>query len=179
MKRVQKAKENPDLYNGTHNTQLEYYTKKGFSRNESLKMLSDRQRTNTIEKMGEEKFNNRKNKFKVSISREKTLKKRRRIMEDKGLWIKKNEKTDWELYKNKVWYITNKQDLESLEFFNKRGPTGTKGSYHLDHVISIKYGFDNNIAEEVIGNINNLQMLQWKENLSKGTNCYSKIKGLK
>jgi hypothetical protein len=74
----------------------------------------------------------------------------------------------WKQYKIDVWRITNRQPLHLLENFNKRGVNGQTGAYTLDHIISIKKGFIENISPEQIGNIENLQMLPWEENITKG-----------
>lgn len=74
----------------------------------------------------------------------------------------------WKLYKLNVWRITNQQPLELLENFDRRGVNGQTGAYTLDHIISIKKGFIQNIPPEQIGNIENLQMLPWEENITKG-----------
>lgn len=55
------------------------------------------------------------------------------------------------------------QPLFQLDNYANRG----KGYFHLDHIISIKFGFDNNIDPEIIGNISNLRYLCKTENLSK------------
>ncbi len=66
-------------------------------------------------------------------------------------------------YKNQVYRITNKQSLYLLENIEKRG----RKQYHLDHIIPISYGFYNSISPEIIGNIKNLQMLWYIDNLKK------------
>lgn len=66
-------------------------------------------------------------------------------------------------YRSEVQKYTRKQPLFQLENYEKRG----KGSFHLDHIVSIKYGFDNGIEPELIGNIANLRYLYWNENISK------------
>lgn len=53
--------------------------------------------------------------------------------------------------------------MHQLDNYSKRG----KGYFHLDHIISIKYGFDNGIDPEIIGNIMNLRYLYVNENKSK------------
>jgi hypothetical protein len=58
-------------------------------------------------------------------------------------------------YRLDVRRITNNQPLEILENYEKRG----KFDYHLDHIISIHYGYMNNIPACDIGDISNLQML--------------------
>lgn len=75
---------------------------------------------------------------------------------------------DWKKYKIDVWRITKQQPLHLLENFEKRGVNGEEGAYTLDHIISLKKGFKENIAPEIIGNIKNLQMLPWEENITKG-----------
>lgn len=74
----------------------------------------------------------------------------------------------WKAYRLDVWRITNQQPLHLLENFDKRGVNGQTGAYTLDHIISIKKGFIENISPEEVGHISNLQMLPWEENITKG-----------
>ncbi len=76
--------------------------------------------------------------------------------------------SDWEKYKNEVWRVTNSQPLELLENYNKRGPSGKEGAYQIDHMYSILKGFRNTVPPSLIGNIDNLQMIPWLENIKKG-----------
>jgi len=86
-----------------------------------------------------------------------------------------NNKNEFGVYKNKVWYLTRKQPLHLLENYNKpRHRAGTNGAYQLDHIVSIKYGFDNNISIEEIAKIENLRFITWEENLKKGAYCEEK-----
>ena len=48
-----------------------------------------------------------------------------------------------------------------------RGKAGVEGAYHLDHIISVKYGFIQNIDPKFIGSIENLWFVPWKINLQK------------
>jgi hypothetical protein len=41
---------------------------------------------------------------------------------------------------------------------------------HLDHRVSIYYGFHNDIPADDIASVNNLKMIPWKENFRKGIN---------
>lgn len=70
-------------------------------------------------------------------------------------------------YHREVWGITYKQDLESFENYDKRGRCGVEGAYQIDHIISIDEGYKKNISPKEIGDILNLQMLKWEDNLSK------------
>lgn len=76
-------------------------------------------------------------------------------------------KEQFYIYRKQVWEITNNQDLLSLQDIDKRGFT----NYHLDHKVSIFYGFKNNIPAETIGDISNLRMIPYKENMRKGIKC--------
>jgi len=80
----------------------------------------------------------------------------------------RNSLPEWKRYKIDVWRITNQQPLHLLEHFEKRGVNGQIGAYTLDHIISVKRGFIENIPAEKIGDISNLQMLPWEENITKG-----------
>ncbi len=74
-------------------------------------------------------------------------------------------------YKRKVWYHTNKQEIEKLPNFDKRSLCGVKDGYQLDHKYSILEGFKNDIKPDIIGNIKNLEFIPWKENRNKGSRC--------
>lgn len=78
-------------------------------------------------------------------------------------------KTAFNEYRRKVFSFTRKNDLKLLENHDKpRGICGVDGVFQLDHIISIKHGFDNGFSAETIGNITNLRFIPWKENRSKG-----------
>lgn len=89
--------------------------------------------------------------------------------ENKGKWMLLEEWSEFKLYSSSVWKITNQQNLNSLENFEKRGRNS--GEYHIDHKYSIFQGFKDKIPEEIIGNIINLEMLESRENMSKNIKC--------
>jgi len=74
---------------------------------------------------------------------------------------------DFLRYKQKVWAETKRNDLTILENYDRR----SKLDYHLDHMYSIFEGFRNNVDPYIIGHIENLRMLPYKENLSKFNKC--------
>ena len=76
--------------------------------------------------------------------------------------------SDCEKYKNEVWRVTNQQPLHLLENFNKRAKSGTEDGYQIDHIYSVLKGFKNQVPPNIIGNIENLQMLPWLHNVKKG-----------
>lgn len=73
-----------------------------------------------------------------------------------------------QMYKREVWKYTYRNDLESLDNWEKRGRCGVDGAYQLDHIISINEGYEKEISAEKIGSMNNLRMIPWEENLQKG-----------
>lgn len=88
----------------------------------------------------------------------------------KGLAIPKEQKTQWQLYREKVLNYTYK----SWHYHqNKINPLGlSRGKeYELDHKFSITEGFKQNISPEIIGHYSNLQMLPKNDNRSKRIKC--------
>lgn len=80
----------------------------------------------------------------------------------------KSLQSDKEFYYKEVWRITKQQNLHLLENYDKRGNAGQVDAYQIDHIYPISKGFINQISPDVIGNINNLQMLHWLDNRKKG-----------
>jgi hypothetical protein len=74
---------------------------------------------------------------------------------------------EYKIYRSEVRRITEKQDLTSLENYDKRG----KETYHLDHIYSISEGFKNNIKPEIIASIINLRFIEAKINQQKTNKC--------
>ena len=88
---------------------------------------------------------------------------------DKGLISDPENRDEFHRYKAVVLFITNRhRKIVSAGY--KVGLAGVAGAWHLDHVYPIFAGFANKISPLVIGNINNLKMLPWRENISKFTN---------
>lgn len=83
------------------------------------------------------------------------------------------EKQLWKKYRNLVWKITEKQNLKKLPNYDKRAFKG----YHLDHKVSIWYGYKNKLDPKMIGGIDNLEFIPHKENMLKGRK--SNFKGVK
>ena len=79
----------------------------------------------------------------------------------------KLDKTSFYLYKQKVWKLTNINCIEIVDI-NTRGFK----TFHIDHKISIYYGFKHNILTEHIAHTSNLRMLAHKENMLKGKKCF-------
>lgn len=75
----------------------------------------------------------------------------------------------WELYKSKVTSLTKKNYNKHKKQINPknlpRGKAGQPNAYHLDHIVPIRFCFENNIPPEVCADPTNLQMLHWNDNV--------------
>lgn len=97
------------------------------------------------------------------------LKKKRKPHEKPGL--RKHDKTSWVSYRNKVHKLSDKVYEENRHIINPndhpRTLAGVEGGWQLDHIIEVRWGFDNNIPVEVLCEVENLRMLPWKKNLER------------
>lgn len=80
-------------------------------------------------------------------------------------------KTEFLQYWREVKTVTERTYREYLDIINpnrhERTLCGVENGYQLDHIISVKQGFDEGISPEIIGGLDNLQMLPWEENRKK------------
>jgi hypothetical protein len=76
---------------------------------------------------------------------------------------------EFKKYQHKVHKLSHKiKHLIKGYDATKHGKMGKSGAYQIDHIIDIKFGFDNNIPVEKIADISNLQFIKWEENIKKG-----------
>lgn len=90
-------------------------------------------------------------------------------MDKTKYWLresKKKPKSSFQKYKERVKELTE-QIKHMIPGIEDRGYY----KYHIDHKISVRWGFENNIPEEHISDISNLRMLWWKDNLNKNIIC--------
>ena len=82
-------------------------------------------------------------------------------------------KPEFQKYANRVRWLTKLTYDKNKHTINPnnlpRTLCGIDGGYQLDHIISIKEGFERDIPIEEISSINNLQLLPWEENRAKGS----------
>lgn len=74
---------------------------------------------------------------------------------------------DYHRYKREVTNITKRIDVSNLPNSEKRGKSGVKGAYQLDHKLEISEGYVRGISPNIIADISNLQFIPWKENMKK------------
>jgi hypothetical protein len=91
-----------------------------------------------------------------------------------GSILPRELKDDFIHYCDLVKNLSNQNYGKYYDYIN---PTNIKRSndYHLDHIYSKKYGFDNNIPIWIICHPCNLQMLHYSENCSKGSDCHHSL----
>lgn len=74
-------------------------------------------------------------------------------------------------YKNKVHRLSEHTYRKNRNIINPsehpRTRAGVKGGYQLDHIITVKQGFIDQIPAENIASLDNLRMLTWEENLKR------------
>ena len=82
------------------------------------------------------------------------------------------DRPKYKQYQREVVRLTERTYVDHIDTINPdrhpRTLAGVEGGYQLDHKISIRFGFDNNIDPARIASLQNLQMLPWKENIKKG-----------
>lgn len=90
------------------------------------------------------------------------------------------DKEGYERYAYQVNLETSKTiNRYTIKHIEKRGIAGSKGAYHLDHIVSKIDGYENNVPPFIIGSRFNLKCIPWKDNLSKGNKSHKSIELLK
>ena len=77
--------------------------------------------------------------------------------------------TEWQEYKSDVTKLTRINYKNNKHIINPdnlpTGRAGIEGAYHVDHIIPIRYCFNNKIPVHICADKSNLQMLGWRENV--------------
>lgn len=80
-------------------------------------------------------------------------------------------KTSLDGYGAQVKRFTTASYKSHLSLINPLGLIRAKGLYELDHIYSIREGYENKVPPEIIGHYTNLRMLIGSENTSKHSRC--------
>lgn len=79
--------------------------------------------------------------------------------------------TEWQTYKSKVNTVTRRNYYNNQRLINPYslafGIAGHDGAHHLDHKVPVRVCFDNNVPPEICGDVTNLQVIPWLENVSQ------------
>lgn len=96
--------------------------------------------------------------------------------QERGIVTSDEDKSSYSHYKNLVHYLTKGNrshlDLSSL------GRAGTPGATHIDHKYSIMQGFKDKVSPLLIGHKENLELLEWRDNVSKQADCSIELEEL-
>jgi hypothetical protein len=94
----------------------------------------------------------------------------------RGQIVPLSEKSAFKQYEAIVRNETEKTYRKNVDIIDPERKRGN--DFHLDHIISIQYGFMNNVDTDVISNVNNLRVISAKENMTKKTSCDMKVEVL-
>lgn len=86
--------------------------------------------------------------------------------------LSEKDRLDFAQYRSLVSRYTRQNELSKLFGFEFRGRS-TANCWQLDHIITVKYGYDNNILASLIGSIENIRFIPWRLNRSKWDNITS------
>lgn len=84
-----------------------------------------------------------------------------------GRWVDPAKRTEWAQYKFRVKYLTAKAYKKHKEIVNPENLPIGRCEYQIDHIYSIRHGFENSVAPEVIASVHNLRVLWHVDNKSK------------
>lgn len=178
---------------------LDYWTNKGYSTEESKKLVSKHQKENSPRsvyywvKIGysEKDAIIKVKEYQDNLSIESIMKRytcdkitaleiQESIIEkvrftriENNMNIDITNDYDYFVYKK----MTNKETKKTLKL-NKKTFVKNNKSDSLDHKYSIFWGFSNNVPPEIIGSIYNLEYISLSENCKKQTNCSIDLKTL-
>jgi len=161
----------------------------------SSNMFKDKIKKTNIEKYGEEyvlsskeirdkikKTNLEKYGVEYVLSSEKVIKenvektKKTNIKNDR--WVSPSKKSDWELYKLLVGRETERQYKKFKHILNPLNEKRGHKTKQIDHKISKKFGFSNNIPVYIISSYHNLELIDAKENKLKSSRCSISLEDL-
>lgn len=95
------------------------------------------------------------------------VEKNRIIQISNGRWVDPAKRTEWAQYKFRVKYLTAKAYKKHKDIINPDNlPIGVC-DYQVDHIYSIRHGFENQVDPAIIADISNLRLLWHTENKSK------------
>jgi len=93
----------------------------------------------------------------------------RKMMEEKGSWRKLSDRTKFDIYREEVRNISNENYQKHFYYISNAKKRSRE--WHLDHKVSISYGFENGVDVDIIGHWKNLEVISSYDNVSKHTRC--------
>ena len=85
--------------------------------------------------------------------------------------LRKDTTPEFVRYRNTVHRLSNKVYHENRDLINPnnhpRTLAGVEGGYQLDHIYTVKDGFENDVPPEQLSVLENLRVIPWKDNLAR------------
>jgi len=97
----------------------------------------------------------------------------RETNEVRGIWVKLEEYSNWELYNRIVWNLTgiSAKEKYTKEELSHRGHKKELGHKNLDHLFSIFEAFKLNINPHIIASKSNIKLVDCEYNHKKSSRC--------
>jgi hypothetical protein len=133
----------------------------------------DSNKVEKVKKLNKERMMNGQAKLMNSINIEGRKIKQRKTFENKGLWLKIEDLTDYKKYVRQVWVFTNisSKFKYTEEELKQRGQKKELNHKNLDHIFSIYEGFKLGILPIIIGSKSNIRLIDCYHNYSKNSKC--------
>lgn len=145
----------------------EYWIKKGYSEEDAIKEVSSYQDNFSLEFIMKSYYCTRDDAIEIQDS---FISKMLDTMEDRGLIIKREERSQYINYTVLVWRETNRNYRLYKDLIKTNGYERSK-EFHLDHRFSIYEGFKQGINYKIIASPYNLELIPAIKNLTKNKNC--------
>lgn len=84
-----------------------------------------------------------------------------------GRWVDPALRTEWAQYKFRVKYLTAKAYKKFKHLINPDNLPIGRCEYQIDHIYSIREGFENKVNPETLAHVKNLRLLWHTDNKSK------------
>lgn len=85
--------------------------------------------------------------------------------------VSEQDYKDYQKYKRAIYTASRKTYNQNIHSLNPNnlclGRCGVKGAYQIDHKVPISLGYKLNIPVAIMSLVENLQLMSWKDNLTK------------
>jgi hypothetical protein len=86
---------------------------------------------------------------------------------ENGRWVDPALRTPWAQYKFRVKYLTSKLYKKHKALINPDDLPIGRCDYQIDHIYSVRHGFENGVDPDIIASLPNLRLMWHTENKSK------------
>lgn len=87
--------------------------------------------------------------------------------------LSKEQLNEYRHFKNRTYRLSDCTYHDNIELINPnlhpRTRHGVKGGWQLDHIVTVREGFDKGMSPEELSVVGNLRMLPWRENVGRNS----------